>query len=144
LSIRTPKQLKKENGLYLAGGGGALMHNVKEISLMFACYQQMSVAEARNLYVKVIEGYLQRINQNEEIRPYLDQYPFTWGNLDIKFMFQDTNKHFPKEGVAIIIRGKANQIVYCGYDGEDFYDLHRETPEQAIKLAEYAGASNFN
>jgi len=30
------KQLKRENGLYLAGGGGALMHNVKEISLMFA------------------------------------------------------------------------------------------------------------
>jgi hypothetical protein len=129
------KQLRQENGLYLAGGGGVLMHNVKEISLMFACYKQMSVSEARNLYVKVIEGYLQQINQNEAIRPYLDQYPFMWSNMDVQIMFQDANNHFPGEGVAAIFQGKDGIIMYRGHNASGFYHLHSETPEQAIKLA---------
>ena len=64
--------------------------------------------------------------------------------LNIRFMFQDANKHFPTEGVAAIFQGRDGIIMYRGHNSDGFYPLHSETPAQALKLAECTGSSNPN
>lgn len=52
----------------------------------------MNLEEARRLYVEVVEDFLNRINNNKEIRSYLHDYPFTIKNLDLMIHFsEDTN-----------------------------------------------------
>lgn len=126
--------LKREYGLCCIGGGGAMMDNIKEITLTYICYAPMNIDEARNLYVAVIEGYLERVNQCEAIRPYLNQYPFEWHNFDLHLMFFNKQNNFAQEGVATIFQGKEGQIVYCGYNGEELYTLLRESPQEAAAL----------
>ena len=131
-------QLRKNEGLFLSGVGGGMINNIDLISMTFVCCRKTSIDEARNLYVQVMQGYLQRINRDEEIRPYLVQYPFTWDNIDLHFLFQETTNQFSSEGVATIFQGKRGEIVYHGYDGKKLYPLYRETREQAIDLANIA------
>lgn len=131
------KELRQQKGLYLNGSGGAFMDDIKKINSSYKSYEPMTIELARQLYVEVIEGYLNRYNEDEKIRPYLHNYPFTIDNLNVMISFWDKAKKRRDKGlVALIYIGKNQEIVYSTYDYEkkDFVKLHRETYSTAREI----------
>ena len=131
------RELAKEKGLFLSGSGGAMMDDIKKINVIYTSFTALNVERARQLYIEVTEEYLKRINQNEKIRPYLHNYPFRFDNLDLRISFKDENNKRQSGGnVALIFKGRNHDLYYEGYDLEkdDFYSLHREPYEEALKI----------
>ena len=53
--------------------------------------KKLNLEESRKLVVSIVEDYLEAINKNEELRPFLRDYPFTAKNLGIMVINQDEN-----------------------------------------------------
>jgi hypothetical protein len=135
------KELLKNKHLFLIGSGGGMMDDIKKVNAYYVSFEKMNIEEARRLYVEVAEGYMSRYNENEQIRPYLHNYPLTIGNFKISIGFEDETRKYRDQGlVAVVFNGKNNRIVYCTYDHEKekFVDLLKEPYEtaQAIVLSE--------
>lgn len=135
------KELKKQKGLYLAGSGGAMMNDIQKVNAHYVAFKNLSIKEARRLYVEVVEGYLTRYNQNEPIRPYLHTYPFTVDNIEVMIAFEnETGQRVDKDFVALMFIGKKQRLIYETYDHEidNFIRLYAEPYETArdIVMAE--------
>ena len=115
-----------------------MMDDVKMIGGAFSKSTALSVDEARELFVEVTEELIDRFNKDEKIRPYLHNYPFAFDNVDIMLHLSGKGERSPGEGyVALVYKGKGDEIVYRGYDQETqkFYPLHREPYSEAVNLA---------
>ncbi len=132
------EEISLPKDLYLTGYGGALMHDVKELALHFDAFECLNLEEARKLYVEMTETYLDYINEDEAIRPFLHNYPFTIKNLKIMITFFDHSGNYQDNGcIALIFRVlKTSQVFYCAYDSEkkDFVDVHEEPYEEAKRI----------
>lgn len=77
------KKLSKKHQMDCVGVGGGMMGSVYMIGLSFRVYHPLERNEARMLVVDCVEELLKAVNRNEEIRPYLQDYPFTTKNVSI-------------------------------------------------------------
>ncbi|MCC5832736.1 MAG: hypothetical protein JJU12_06820, partial [Chlamydiales bacterium] len=114
-----------------------MMNDIQEISCSFLSYDSLGVDEARILYVEMMEEYLERINSHKEIRTYLHNYPFNNENIKLDISFINSNGLTKMDGhVALMYIGKNNDLLYRGCDPEteEFYPLHREPYEEALRL----------
>ncbi len=119
--------------------GGSMMGDIQAVALGFVSYKALNVDEARKLYVNIVEEYLHRVNCNEEVRPYLHNYPFTINNLEFTIRFSHPNgkRIADNEHVAHMFFIKSrNLLFYTSYDYkiDDFQDLHKESYEEALKI----------
>lgn len=130
------KFIKKNMGIYAAGVGGGRMDEINLIGLHLDCYQCLNVAEARDIYLSVIEGLLHRINQNTIIRPYLHNYPFNNENLHFLLSFHKKNGTRPaKEHVSLITSSNGNIYYSCFNHDENKLDyLYQEPYEKAREI----------
>src|ERR1700722_6640758 len=95
------KELRKQKHLYLMGSGGAMMDDIQKVNAHYVSFERLNIEEARKLYIEVTEGYLCRYNQNEQIRPYLHNYPFTIDNLEVMIGFEnEQHRHMGQGFVA--------------------------------------------
>lgn len=81
------REVKQTDYLKLFGCGGGCYDGVESISLAFTSPEAPTVEEARNLFYDISYRILNRVNQNEALRPYLVNYPFTIDNLDLYILF---------------------------------------------------------
>lgn len=128
------KELKAQKRLYLVGSGGAMMDDIQKVNAHYTSFERLTVEQARRLYVEVAEGYLCRYNQNEQIRPYLHNYPFTIDNVDVMIGFENEQRQHMDQGfVALMYVSKNHRLLYRGYDHErrSFTDLYEEPYETA-------------
>lgn len=131
-------ELKRERGLYLIGRGGRMMDDIQQVYVEYTSVDAPSVDEVRKLYVEIAEEYLQRINSNEELRPYLHVYPFTIENLALTLSFEDVAYRIRKDGyVAYAYIPKDNLIYYKEYKSDEQYHLLLSEPyAEAVKIVE--------
>ncbi|HEY4832305.1 MAG TPA: hypothetical protein VIH61_07080 [Waddliaceae bacterium] len=142
---------KKIYGLALIGSGGSIPdHQVKEFIVHYVANRPMSLDEARNLYVHSVEGLLNLINSNDELKPYLDNYPFTVNNLDLKISYWDPNADgFDPPSVALVFLVRGN-ICYAYYDNQSArftYEMDIREPyleARRIVLGDDASTNCFN
>ncbi|MFN0065348.1 MAG: hypothetical protein ACKVOH_03840 [Chlamydiales bacterium] len=123
--------------LMLSGYGGAMMHDIQEISLSFLSHDTLNVDEARILYVEMVEELLQRVNSHEQIRPHLHNFPFGIDNIKLDISFINSEGATTKNGrVAFMYIGKNQDLLYraCNPDTEEFYSLHREPYAEARRI----------
>ncbi len=134
------KEMCKRNRLSLVGKGGRMMGDIQQVNAFYTSNDRLNVEEARRLFVDVAEGYIARYNENEEIRPYLRNYPFTIDSLKIQIGFENENRQHMDGGyvaLASYINAK-RRIFYSGYDHETkkFTDLHEESYETALEIVQ--------
>jgi hypothetical protein len=84
ITEKTAQKLKGKKNLYLIGTGGGMMNDIQAMHMSFHFYQEVDLKEARELVVYAVNEYLLDINNNEEIRPYLHEFPFTAQNVEIR------------------------------------------------------------
>ena len=86
-------QLKKEKKLHVCESGWGLCgtHKIQVMHCGFDYYNEIDVAEARELLMTAGNLYLREINDNEKIRPYLANYPFKPENIQIAIFLKNPN-----------------------------------------------------
>ena len=85
-------ETKANDGLQLCGIGGASKDGKKTgFELIFQTGKLFELKEARELLLKLATEFLEDINKNEQLRPYLFQYPYPIENIRIAVL---SNKYF--------------------------------------------------
>jgi len=122
-----------ENKFILSGLGTAMPDDIRRFNLHFIANQEVNLEEARRLYINSTQKLLKMINSNEQIRPYLHNYPFNENNIDFTITFHDHyDDRVPPPNIAFvfIIDGT---IIYDTYYGK-YQTTHKETYEEALKM----------
>ena len=113
------------------------MDDIQKVNSHYESFECLTVDEARRLYVDVVEGYLERYNQNEEIRPYLHNYPFTVDNVEVMIGFKPVQQQkMDQLFVALMYVGKNQRLLYRAYnhETEKFTYLYEEPYETAREI----------
>jgi hypothetical protein len=83
ISAKVAKKLAKKHQMDWIGEGGGMMGSVYLIGLSFQIHHPLDRDEARERIVDCVEELLAAVNANEEIRPFLRDYPFTPKNVRV-------------------------------------------------------------
>lgn len=140
------KDLKaQEEEFYLIGSGGKMMNDIQEVFFHFIQLKEVTVDQARALFVRITEDYLQRVNNDQSVRPYLHNYPFTRQNLDFQLGFwkkgsvhQDSSVH-QDNGITYIFNSKDDRLCYFAYDGSNLQLVYQEPYEEALEIVKASG-----
>jgi hypothetical protein len=144
---RYSKEAKKKYGFDVFATGGRMCESVECVFISYSSNQKLNVAQTRELFVEIEEELIRKYNENEEIRPYLDNFPFTSNNIELSLTFFDKSYEFMSDGFvayAVIIKG----IIYYSTDSHDstrgnpLVDLHEEPYEEALRIVREAKNSN--
>lgn len=111
---KVAKKLAKKHQMDCVGVGGGMMGSVYMIGLSFEINRPIDRDEARARIVDCVEELLTAVNQNEEIRPYLKNYPFTTHNVQVAIFIKDKdrrNLHDPLISVVSVF--ESDDISYC-------------------------------
>ena len=79
-------QLKRETTLCPCGTMGQMLNEIQKLGLTFYSYESLDIAEGRKLLVKSVEAFLQEVNKDTRIHPYLIRYPFIPRNIEIDIL----------------------------------------------------------
>lgn len=131
-------QIEQEFGLICIGNGSSMPYDVESISLKFVSHQRATIDQACALEVQIIEKFLEVVNQDANIRPYLREYPFTAPRAKISISFNKPNGEPYTDGIVVghvfQVRG---YIFYCKTSKEgNLSDLGEEPYEAALKIAQ--------
>lgn len=77
------KKLTKKHQMDLIGEGGGMMGSIYMIGLSFQIRHPLDRAEARERIIDCVEEVLAAFNSNDEVRPFLKNYPFTPENVQV-------------------------------------------------------------
>ena len=59
---------------------------INNLGILFQVKRKLSIEQAREILVDCVQEFLTEINSNEEIRPYLENFPFTSKNIHIALL----------------------------------------------------------
>jgi hypothetical protein len=130
------KDIKSRYNLQLDGSGGAMMEDIKEVSLMYHSYQTLKLEQARIMIVDCAENLLNRINSDLKIRPYLHNYPFTIKNIELTLGFYDHKGGFVKDEYIASVALLDGTIFYAQFNSSKniMEHIHSEPYSEALKI----------
>jgi len=141
---RVSKKLAKNYNLTVSAVGGSVDElGIKSIILIYRHYgAALNVEKARIIMVNMIEEYLNEINNDEKLRTYLKNYPFTTSNLILSLIsFNDDGEtHVDPDLVTISIEKD-----YLSYQTKDpnnpynYKDSFTEKYADALKIVRNSG-----
>ena len=129
-------RIQKTKGLEQIGYGGALNDKIKKIHLYFFFKGQLNIDQARVLLVREVKNLLDIINSDENLQPYLLNYPFTPKNIKYTISLKNSDGsrvHFPYVSLLYL----ENNCVYYAYLNErDIFmpdKAHKETYQESLE-----------
>ncbi len=135
MMVEFSNEMLQEEKFYLTRYGGGLRHDIEMVCLGYRTKRRATVEEARELFIKYSQKLLQRINEDEKMRPFLNQYPFTANDIEFGLSFvQKNNRPFTDGSVAYVSVVRGN-IYYYRYDGgkRDFVEILKEPYQDALQ-----------
>ncbi len=131
ITNRTAEKLKKERKLILIGIGGRMMDDIQMMAMSFNYYHEVNLEQARELLIYAINEYLSDINNNQDIRPYLHEYPFTSKNVEIMiFVYGPDRLELPAEKIYCITSRNGVIRYYTRSDRD--HPMCKETYDEAL------------
>ncbi|MBS0585362.1 MAG: hypothetical protein JSR76_03555 [Verrucomicrobia bacterium] len=132
-------KLKKEKNLRSIGSGAEMMYEIKLLGLSFNYYNEIDIDKGRELLVFAASEYLDAINTNVELRPYLDHWPFTANDIEIDIgILKPTGKEVGLEKIDFLTCEK-NELKYYPNKGDIPGmppPLLTENYQEAVKIIE--------
>ena len=86
------QEIAKEYSLEPMGYGGGYIDTINKVYIAFTTQRTINLDQARIEYVNIISELLKAYNHNKEVRPYLQNYPFTPSNVEIFIIYNDDDK----------------------------------------------------
>jgi len=131
ITQETAKKLKEKKNLILIGTGGQMMHEIEMLAMSFNYYHEVNLEQARELLIYAINEYISDINNNQDVRPYLHEYPFTSKNAEIRiFIYGPDRNKLPSDKIGYISSIDGVLEYYTGAD--DDHPICRETYTEAL------------
>lgn len=120
----------------LTNYGGSLMYDVKEVSLGYNVFIDHDIATGRKAAVDCIDLFIDMINADEKIQPYLHERPFPPRCFTLSLSPRNPDgSRYTGEGVSYIscYNGKISYNKCDPITGR-FVLLHKETYEEAKRI----------
>lgn len=140
------KEVYKEYGFRCGASGGCMPYDVEEISVKLLANQKATVEQARELEVRLTERFLQIINAHEKIRPFLREYPFPSGRVDVGISFRGKKKLPSNTDKDVLFVFQARNRIYYQAENPDnpyvYKDIKDEPYEEALKIVQNNSAKN--
>jgi hypothetical protein len=127
-------KLQHEKGLIPCGSGGQTSHGVQMLALSFDYRQPTTIENGRKLLIAAVQEFVQSVNAEEQIRPYLQNYPFEAKNVQISIFLQNPDGSKLSSGLHVIsaYEGILNYNI-DDPEGPLFKTLLEETYEEALQ-----------
>ncbi len=94
--------MEKSQGLHSLGSGGFYTNKkIDSLYLDFEIRKRVSHEEAKALLTTIVDTFIEYVNQNEGIRPFLQTYPITPNQVSASIAFVD-DKKLPLAGFSQI------------------------------------------
>lgn len=103
----TVKELESTYKMQVSGSGGGAMFGINTVMLAFTIERPITIEEARAILVGSMKIYLENINKNKAIRPYLEEYPFTPSRVEFSFFTRLPKKYQEQKHLDTF-------SIYCG------------------------------
>jgi hypothetical protein len=135
ITKKTAITLRDNYNLYLVGTGGQMMDDIQVLHMGFDFFQEVDLKKARELMVHAISEYLREINANEEVRPFLHEYPFEAKNVEVRIWFYaPDHSRLPPDKIyySSSIDGILNYYIR-GKETPTRESIYEETYEEALK-----------
>ena len=144
----------KKDTLYTKSIGCDLADKIEVIGARFIFFHPVSLEVARRLELLVVKKLLTAINQNEELRPYLKEYPFTPDRLKIYMEFKTKERHSYCNGSMNHVVLENNQLSYFRYTDPKHYEweegktldppelIAKETYQEALERYRVSASQN--
>jgi hypothetical protein len=131
-------KLRNEKGLVLCGTGGGMLGQIRMLALSFDYRNPVTIQKGRELLIAAVQTLVAETNRNEKIRPYLQNYPFSSTNVEIRIFLQNNDgSNFGQEELCAItaidgiLRYRAESR-----NGQLENLLYKETYEEALRKLE--------
>lgn len=134
ITKKVANQIYHEFDLIPCGSGGRMMNEIKMVALAFNYHKPLNVDAGRQLLVAAVEKFAFEMNANEEVRPFLYNYPFKANNIQIRiFIHRPDGSHFSSDDLCLI-SAIDGVLEYLSDDpnGPLFKTVHSETYEEAV------------
>lgn len=118
------------------GTGGGMMGGVNMLSISFDIFRPLEKNEARKILVDCVEIYLKAINENEEIRPHLKNYPFIVNNIELSISSYYPNHDRTYEPYVSVISTFRDEIKFKYWDPNNENIFKRKESEPYQKALE--------
>jgi len=108
----------------------------------FATHEKLNIPRSRELIIELSNELIKRVNESEELRPYLKNYPFTFQNIGMTVTYRGDEPLGNNELEFSFL--KKGLIYYEDTDLETkrYKVVHRETFEEAVTQAKNQAPSN--
>lgn len=137
ITTEVAQKLSKKHDMELSGSGGGLARCVNILSLSFEKLGPLSKVQLRKILIDSVEEFLSAINSNEELRPYLKNYPFTSKEIQIEIYIRDACGRevcSPNIAVATAKDGILSYKTVSKDDPYKFHSIERESYGEAFSI----------
>ncbi len=130
------EKLKKQNGYHLTSNGVRIPNKIRGVDPTYMVYGNYSIDQARIYLVNAVEEILSEINSNQEIRPYMGEYPFTNRNAELIIHFGESINHDVYPPYVSIVFNVNNTIFYHTDDPETGKSktIYSEPYEEGLRI----------
>ena len=132
------KKIQNELGLIPCGFGGGMMHKIRNLHLAFFYYEPLDLKDSRKMLIQAVNIFLNEINSNEKIRPYLCEYPFLPKDISLIIVLKkpDGNKVDQGDFAILVFRDGIAQYKFHDPDSDSEYPpfiAYEESYEEAVE-----------
>ncbi|MBS4162988.1 Uncharacterized protein PRO82_000269 [Candidatus Protochlamydia amoebophila] len=121
------KRMKQERDLNLEAIGGSVYNGIRKFTLGFRREGiPLNKEESKKLIIEITEEFINEVNRNEMIRPYLIDYPISNINVSMSIFNYDFDGNFIHAPFVSSIAADNNKIVYFFKGNKSLYDYKNE------------------
>ena len=135
---QTTKKLEKKYKMVAVGIGGSEKDGkVTSIVRSFSRYKgPITKKKGREMIICSVEAYIKAINESEQAKPYLNNFPFTNENIDVVIINYQENGQSLKDPNIKIFANYANKIHFKTEDPLNSYNYKTNESEPYLKALE--------
>lgn len=132
------KKQKNRYAMKLVASRSPELQGGQRFSLHYLSQEKMEIPQVRKLIVLSIEEFLNMVNADQELQPYLPHHPITTKHLNFRIGFGDIEGQFAEPPYVAYVYLAQDKICYCFYDNLfgkfTEYDDIEESYEEALQL----------
>jgi hypothetical protein len=128
-------RFKKEYGLDCYGDASAMMNEIKMLGLYFRYCEPIEIKRGRELLVAAVDLFLEEIEAEKEIHPFLKEYPFKPKRIAIDLFLKNVDTSTLKKGIPTIMSVAGGILEYIIRDPktDQQVTIYSETYEDAVR-----------
>lgn len=106
--------LNSSLGLNIFGCGGLFVEDIVALELMVEIPGRLELGKVRMIFTAALQDWINRVNADEQARPYLRNYPMTVDNFELRMILQEYDlKSDLLDPIPTFIFNIGDKIVYC-------------------------------